>query len=29
VDIDAKYKKASTSKVTFNANGGKIGSKRM
>jgi len=28
VEIDAKYKKASSNKVTFNANGGKIGSKK-
>ena len=28
VEIDAKYKKASTNKITFNANGGKIGSKK-
>jgi len=27
IEIEAKYKKASTNKITFNANGGKIGSK--
>ena len=28
IQIEAKYKKASTYKITFNANGGKIGSKK-
>ena len=27
--IEAKYKKASTNKITFNGNGGKIGSKAI
>jgi len=28
IEIDVKYKKAATNKITFNANGGKIGSKK-
>ena len=28
IEIEAKYKKTSTNKITFNANGGKIGSKK-
>ncbi|MCL2157017.1 MAG: hypothetical protein FWH54_03235 [Methanobrevibacter sp.] len=28
IHIEAKYKKVSTNKITFNANGGKIGSKK-